>query len=123
MRYSENLFGTCLNNMNYGCFIVWVRTHCICWRQNIHPLVFLFICVGDICGFKSNCIIFSMFTCLSAKKCPLRTAVKVPTLSTWSSTSCWEQLSIFCSTFLTVASTSTMLSLVMLVETFRGRKV
>lgn len=23
MRYSENLFGTCLNNMNYGCF------HCL----------------------------------------------------------------------------------------------
>lgn len=41
----------------------------------------------------------------------------VPTLSMWSSTSCWEQLSIFCSTFLTNASTSTMLSLVMLVET------
>lgn len=41
----------------------------------------------------------------------------MPTLSMCSSTSCWEQLSIFCSTFLTDASTSTMLSLVMLRET------
>lgn len=45
MRYSENLFGTCLNNMNYGCFIVWVRTHCICWEAKYTPSgIFIYMC-------------------------------------------------------------------------------
>lgn len=58
-------------------------------------------------------------TCLHvcvSRYCLLVRSESLPTLSMWSSTSCWEQLSIFCSTFLTDASTSTMLSLVMLVE-------
>lgn len=86
---------TCLGDMNHepwsGCI------YCI-----------LYVLAGKIYIFVSFYLVFSS-VCLSVKS--------MPTLSMWSSTSCWEQLSIFCSTFLTNASTSTMLSLVMLVET------
>lgn len=101
---------TCLSDMNHAWTIVWVNIYCMSCRQNLHICVFLFRYV-HVCVYLPVCSVLCVWVCL-------RTAEKsMPTLSMWSSTSCWEQLSIFCSTFLTNASTSTMLSLVMLVET------
>lgn len=85
--------------------------HVVCaFRQNRHLCVFIYIC--KICVFVLLCVRFHVCMC----ECLVTAEKSMPTLSMWSSTSCWVQLSIFCSTFLTVASTSTMLSLVMLAE-------
>lgn len=81
--------------------VIWIMNHGL-------DAYILYVLAGKIYIFVSFYLVFSS-VCLSVKS--------MPTLSMWSSTSCWEQLSIFCSTFLTNASTSTMLSLVMLVET------
>lgn len=83
---------TCLNKMNYKGLKVWMLL--CCQAGKMYNFVCLFGCEREQGAWEG----------LAGEL----------TLSMWSSTSCCEQLSIFCSTFLTMASTSTMLSFVML---------